>query len=153
MAEKKLTISSIAFEPNASIPKKYTCEGENINPPLRVDGIPENTKCLAIIVDDPDAPDGTFTHWMAWNVPAGPNIEENKSPGGAQGHNDFGKQHYMGPCPPSGEEHRYFFKVYALDSLVDLEPASAEKEALEILIEEKRIGYGELIGRYKKAKG
>lgn len=151
MAEKELKISSIAFENNAAIPKKYTCEGENNNPPLRIDEIPESAKCIAIIVDDPDAPNGTFTHWMAWNVPPQRNIEENKFPGGQQGRNDFGKQNYQGPCPPEGEEHRYFFKVYALDSMIDLDPENAQKEALEILIEEKRIGYGELIGLYKKA--
>lgn len=151
MAVKNLKITSIAFEQNAPIPAKYTCEGENTNPPLRVDGIPESAACLALIVDDPDAPNGTFTHWMAWNIPAGPNIEENKEPGGSQGRNDFGKLQYSGPCPPSGEEHRYFFKVYALDSLIDLDPSKAEKEALEVLIEEKKIGYGELVGIYKKA--
>lgn len=151
MAEINLKISSTAFEHNATIPKKYTCEGANINPPLRIDGIPESAKCLAIIVDDPDAPNGTFTHWMAWNLPPRPNIAENDFPEGSQGRNDFEKQNYMGPCPPPGEEHRYFFKVYALDSRIDLDPSEADKEALEILLEEKRIAYGELVGLFKKS--
>lgn len=149
--KKNLKISSPAFGQNAPIPTKYTCEGENFNPPLRIDEIPENAEYLAIIVDDPDAPDGTFTHWMAWTIPPRPNIQENDFPGGAQGRNDFGTQNYMGPCPPAGEEHRYFFRVYALDSKVDLDPAEADKEALEVLLEEKRIAYGELVGLFKRS--
>lgn len=152
MAIKELKVSSISFEHEGRIPKQFTCEGENINPHIRIDEIPETAECLAIIVDDPDAPDGTFTHWMAWNIPPRAKIMENSFPEeGEQGRNDFGKQNYMGPCPPEGEEHRYFFKVYALDSKVDLDPDHAEKEALEIMIEEKKIGYGELIGLYKKS--
>jgi Raf kinase inhibitor-like YbhB/YbcL family protein len=152
MAIKDLNASSISFEHNTSIPKQFTCEGENINPHIRIDEIPETAESLAIIVEDPDAPDGTFTHWMAWNIPPRAKIMENSFPEeGAQGRNDFGKLNYMGPCPPEGEEHRYFFKVYALDSKVDLDPAQAEKKALEIMIEEKKIGYGELIGLYKKS--
>lgn len=151
MAEKDLKISSIAFENNSAIPKKYTCQGEDINPPLRIDEIPESAEYLAIVVDDPDAPGGTFTHWLAWNLPPRRNIEEANFPGGEQGKNDFGDQKYGGPCPPEGEEHRYFFKVYALDSRIELDPAKADKAALEIMLEEKKIGYGELIGLYKKS--
>lgn len=145
-----LSVSSFAFVNNAPIPKLYTCDGENINPPLRIDNIPEKAACLALILEDPDAPNGTFTHWMLWDMPPRPNIEENSVPDGVVGPNDFGKHHYMGPCPPSGEEHRYFFKVYALDTKVGLHPAST-KQALKVLLEDKTIGYGELMGTYKRS--
>lgn len=144
-----LQVSSFAFKYNAPIPRQYTCQGENINPPIRIDNIPENAEYIAIILDDPDAPNGTFTHWMVWDMPPRPNIDENSEPEGVTGRNDFGEHNYMGPCPPSGEEHRYFFKVYALDSKVNLDPEST-KEALENLLNEKNIAYGELIGTYKK---
>lgn len=151
MSEKKLIISSTAFDHNATIPARYTCDGENINPLLRIDEIPETAESLVIIVDDPDAPNGTFTHWMAWNLPPRPNIYAGTPPEGAEGRNDFGEYNYMGPCPPEGEEHRYFFKVFALDSMVDLDPKEAKREALEAIMERKIIGYGELIGLYKRA--
>ena len=145
-----LHVSSFAFNKNGPIPKQHTCQGEDINPPLRIDDIPEAAQVLAIILDDPDAPGGTFTHWMVWDMPPRPNIEEGSEPEGTTGRNDFGEHNYRGPCPPSGEEHRYFFRVYALDSRVDLDPGST-KEALVNLLNEKTIGYGELMGTYKKS--
>lgn len=151
MAEVKLKITCTAFDHNAPIPKRFTCDGENINPPLFIDNIPESAESLAIIVEDPDAPNGTFTHWIAWDMSPGPNIYSNKFSGGPQGKNDFGKKNYMGPCPPQGEEHRYFFKIYALGSKVDLDPEKADNEAVRILLEEKKIAYGELVGTYKRS--
>lgn len=152
MADLKLNISSPAIDPTGPVPKKYTCDGENISPPLRVDDIPEAAKSLTIIVEDPDAPNGTFTHWMVWNLPPRNNIAENELPAeSAVGVNDFGKYSYGGPCPPKGEEHRYIFKVYALDSKVDLEPKGATRGGLEILLKEKTIAYGELLALYKRS--
>lgn len=149
MKQATLQVTSPAFEKNAPIPITYTCDGENMNPPLRIDNIPEDAAYLALIMDDPDAPGGTFTHWMIWDMPPKPGIEENSKPGGLTGQNDFGKQNYMGPCPPSGEEHRYFIKVYALQAKADLDPGST-KEAVEALLNDKAIAYGELIGTYRR---
>ncbi|CAM3844846.1 YbhB/YbcL family Raf kinase inhibitor-like protein [Pontibacter korlensis] len=145
-----LQVSSFAFDKNAPIPPNYTCDGDNINPPLRIGDIPENAESLVIILEDPDAPKGTFTHWMVWGMPPRPNIEENSEPDGVTGPNGFGENKYMGPCPPSGEEHRYFFKVHALDSKANLDPGST-REALEAFLGEKTIAYGELMGTYKKS--
>ncbi|GAB3529976.1 hypothetical protein GCM10027443_09960 [Pontibacter brevis] len=144
-----LEVSTFAFEKNGPIPAVYTCDGDNINPQLRIDGIPESTETMAIILEDPDAPDGTFTHWVVWDMPPRANIYENATPDGVTGANDFGEHNYMGPCPPSGETHRYFFKVYALDSKVNLDPDST-RQPLEVLLAEKTIAYGELMGTYKK---
>ena len=120
-----LIISSPAFENEGIIPSKYTCDGEDINPPLEVDNIPEGTKTLAIIVEDPDAPKGTFDHWIIWNIPPERLIEEDRVPG-MRGKNSAGKTGYYGPCPPSGY-HRYYFKVFALDNSLDLEPGIDKK--------------------------
>jgi Raf kinase inhibitor-like YbhB/YbcL family protein len=113
-----LKVTSSVFKPNGYIPVKYTCKGEDINPPLDISGIPAHAKCLALIIDDPDAPDGTWLHWMVWNVPVTHHLMEDDIPG-QQGRNDFGRNTYGGPCPPSGI-HRYFFKVFALDEILDL---------------------------------
>jgi Raf kinase inhibitor-like YbhB/YbcL family protein len=114
----KIQIISTKFKNNEDIPKRYTCEGKDVNPPLEVTKIPDKTKSLALIVDDPDASSGTWTHWMVWNIPPTLKIEENSVPG-KQGINDFGKTDYRGPCPPSGK-HRYYFKLYALDKMLVL---------------------------------
>src|SRR5438105_3192169 len=125
-----LTIGSPAFEPNGMIPAKYTCQGENVNPGITIENIPSGTKSLALIVDDPDAPNGVFTHWVVWNIRPVEMLIENTVPG-EEGRNSFGKTRYQGPCPPSGT-HRYFFKVYALDTLLDIPAsASADKKAVE----------------------
>jgi Raf kinase inhibitor-like YbhB/YbcL family protein len=144
---KRMDISSTAFKANEMIPAKYTCDGENINPPLTIQQIPEEAKCLAIIVDDPDAPIGTWVHWVVWNIPVTHHIKENEVHG-TEGINDFQQHHYGGPCPPSGT-HRYFFKVYALDALLNL-PEKTKKLQLEKAMSEHIIGFGELIGLYKR---
>lgn len=110
----QLIIKSPAFEPNTLIPKKYTCEGQNTNPPLTIQNIPQNTKSIAIIMDDPDAVEGIFDHWIVWNIPPQTTeISENYIQG-TQGINTAEENGYHGPCPPRGKPHRYFFKVYAL---------------------------------------
>lgn len=147
---KRLKVSSTAFADNGAIPAKYTCEGLNINPPLDIEQIPEEAKCLVLIVDDPDAPAKTWVHWIAWNIPVTHHIKENHVPG-TEGLNDSDRQKYDGPCPPSGT-HRYFFKVYALNDLLEL-PATADKAALEKAMSEHIIGFGEIIGLYKRQHG
>ena len=146
----KLLISSPAFKNEGDIPSKYTCDGEDINPQLTVDNIPENTKTLAIIVEDPDAPKGTFDHWLVWNVPPESIIEENRIPG-ISGTNGAGKTGYYGPCPPSGT-HRYYFHVFALDSSLDLQ-GGIDKKTLQDAMEPHIVAKGTLMGRYKKAGG
>lgn len=144
---KVLTISSEAFKDHGNIPTKYTCDGDNINPPLAIGNIPKETKCLALIVDDPDAPIRAWVHWLAWNIPPSKKLKENEI-AGDEGINDFGNNHYGGPCPSSGT-HKYFFKVYALDDLLDLNP-SATKIELEKTMAPHIIGFGELVGLYKR---
>ena len=148
MAELK--IASLAFQDNGAIPRQYTCDGQDINPPLMIENIPQGTKSLALIVDDPDAPMGIWVHWVLWNIP--PNvkeIKENAVPAGAiEGMNDFRRHPYGGPCPPSGT-HRYFFKVYALDTMLGISP-DANKADLEKAMKGHILGQGELIGLYKR---
>jgi Raf kinase inhibitor-like YbhB/YbcL family protein len=144
---KLLKVTSEAFDHQGMIPAKYTCDGANISPPLDIDHIPEEAKSLVLIVDDPDAPSGVWTHWIVWNIPVTHHIKENQVHG-QEGLNDFRQSHYGGPCPPSGTHH-YFFKVYALDKILDL-PSQTKKSELEKEISGNIIGFGELIGRYKK---
>jgi Raf kinase inhibitor-like YbhB/YbcL family protein len=144
---KLLKISSAAFNDGEMIPSQYTCDGKNINPPLDIKNIPEETKSLAIIMDDPDAPIGTWVHWLVWNIPVTHHIKENAE-FNYEGLNDFQQHHYGGPCPPSGT-HRYFFKLYALDALLDL-PPETKKIPLEKAMSEHIIAFGELIGLYKR---
>jgi Raf kinase inhibitor-like YbhB/YbcL family protein len=144
---KRLKVTSSAFEENGMIPAGYTCDGKNISPPLTIEHVPAETKCLALIIDDPDAPSKTWVHWIIWNIPVTHHIKENEVHG-VQGINDFRQNQYGGPCPPSGT-HRYFFKVYALDNLLDL-PASSDKMQLEKAMSEHIVGFGETIGLYKK---
>jgi hypothetical protein len=145
---KKLSLKSPAFENNKPIPVKYTCDGADINPPLTVDGVPEETKTLVLIVDDPDAPAGTFNHWLVWNIPSTTRkIEENTVPG-TEGISTSRKHAYDGPCPPYGT-HRYFFKVYALDTQLELK-ANATKRDVEKAMEGHVLAEGELIGLYSR---
>ncbi len=145
---KELTIKSPAFERNSPIPKKYSCDGEEMNPPLTVEGVPKESKSLALIVDDPDAPHGTFDHWVVWDIsPATTKIAEHSVPG-TEGLNGARQKGFMGPCPPSGT-HRYFFKVYALDKELKLGPKTTKRE-LEKAIENHILAKGELIGLYKR---
>jgi Raf kinase inhibitor-like YbhB/YbcL family protein len=142
-----LSIFSVAFSHNGSIPKKYTCEGENVNPPLEIGNYPKETKTFAIIVEDPDAPSGTFDHLLVWNIVAGEPISEEYIPG-IFGKNSFGDSSYGGPCPPSGT-HRYFFKVYALDNTLDLQLGSDKNDLLDAM-KDHVLATGELMGHYKK---
>lgn len=145
-----MKISSPAFENNGEIPSKYTCDGENINPPLEFGNVPENTQILVLIVDDPDAPMGIWVHWTLWNIePETEKIPENTVPAGAvEGITSFGKVGYGGPCPPSGT-HRYFFKIYALDKKLDLSP-QADKSKLGEVINNHILAKSELIGLYSR---
>lgn len=144
---KTLNVTSTAFENGAIIPLKYTCDGENINPPLLIKNIPHETKSLVLVVEDPDAPIRTWVHWLVWNISPVNKINE-KSSIGVKGKNDFGKRQYTGPCPPAGT-HRYFFKVYALDDLLTMK-ADATKIDVEKAMSSHIIGFGELIGTYTK---
>lgn len=145
-----MRITSNAFDNNQPIPKKYTCDGENINPALTFHDVPEGTKSLVLIVDDPDAPRGTFTHWTVWNIdPAISFIEEGSVPEGAiEGMTDFGRPGYGGPCPPSGT-HRYFFKLYALDIDLVLD-SSATVFSLQRAMEGHILEKAELMGLYSR---
>jgi Raf kinase inhibitor-like YbhB/YbcL family protein len=146
-----LKITSSAFTHGQPIPKKYTCDGEDAHPPLSISEIPSGTKSFALIVDDPDAPGGTWTHWVVWNIDPGIiSIDENVLPHGAEiGINDFEQLEYGGPCPPRGTPHRYFFKLYALDTMLGLSRGSS-KELLEAAIEGHILDHAELIGTYAR---
>jgi Raf kinase inhibitor-like YbhB/YbcL family protein len=144
---KPLIVESPAFANNEMIPDKYTCAGSNFNPALVITSTPDGTKSLALIVDDPDAPNGTFDHWVMWNIPVAAVIDENSAPG-IQGKNGKGENRYTGPCPPSGTHH-YNFKVYALDTKLTL-AAGADKNALLKAMETHILASGGLIGLYKK---
>jgi len=151
----KIRVESSVFTEGGLIPRKYACDGADISPPLSWSGIPEGSKSLAIIADDPDAPAGTWVHWVVYNLPTDliglpENIPKQKTltSGGAQGTTDFRKVGYGGPCPPSGT-HRYFFKVYALDALLDLDAGATKKELLKAM-EGHIIAQGEVVGKYKR---
>jgi len=145
-----MKIESSAFKNNENIPSKYTCDGENINPPLKISEIPQNTVSLALIVEDPDAPGGTWIHWTVFNInPDTKQITENSVPEGAiEGVTDFGKPGYGGPCPPSGV-HRYFFKLYALDLILKLN-SSASADDIKKAMEGHILGSAELVGLYSR---
>ncbi len=145
-----MTIISPSFQEKDFIPKKFTCQGENVNPELRFGAVPEQAKSLALVMDDPDAPMGTFTHWLLWNInPKVYSISEHSVPDGAvEGKNGTSKIGHIGPCPPSGT-HRYFFKLYALDAMLELSP-DASKTARESAIQKHLIASAELVGLYKK---
>lgn len=144
-----MKIISSAFEDDQMIPSAYTCDADNFNPPLEIKDVPENTKSLALIMDDPDAPGGTFTHWLMWNIPPETKIidENDWLEGAEQGINDGGELGYLGPCPPEGVHH-YHFKLYALNTVLNL-TGEVKKEKLEKEIEKNLIEKAELIGLYK----
>ena len=143
-----LSVKSPAFEHGKLIPKKYTCDGQDVNPPLTIEGIPKEAKTLVLAVDDPDAPSGTWDHWIVWNIPASTSkIAENSVPG-REGVNSWGQQGYRGACPPGGT-HRYFFKVYALDIELSLGASSRKKDA-EKAIQGHVLAKGELMGLYRR---
>lgn len=145
-----LIIGSTAFGNKDHIPAKFTCDGENINPGITVEDIPAGTKSLTLIVEDSDAQGGNFVHWVLWNVRPMEMIIENTAPG-VQGKNNFGKTHYMGPCPPEGHAHRYFFKVYAVDKILDVH-VGADKETVVRAMKDHILAEGEIIGLYKRMK-
>jgi len=146
MADLKIT--SPVFSNNETIPTKYTADGENISPPLNIEGVPEQTQSLVIIVDDPDAPAGTWTHWVVFNIdPKNTLIAENNIPG-MQGMNDFKQNNYGGPSPPSGI-HRYFFKVYALDIKLDI-GEGALLDNVKNAMNGHILAEGEIVGKYTR---
>jgi Raf kinase inhibitor-like YbhB/YbcL family protein len=149
-----LQVSSPAFQEGETIPKQYTADGKDVSPALRWSGAPEGTKTFALVCEDPDAPRGVWTHWVVYNLPADtPELREGVPPdgelpgGGRQGKNDFGKTGYGGPSPPRGKPHRYFFKVYALDTALDL-PAGATRAQLLAALKGHALAEGQLMGLY-----
>jgi len=145
-----LELSSNAFSGGKGIPSKYTCDGNNISPPLSWSGAPSGTKSFALIADDPDAPAGTWVHWVAWDIPATAMSfpEGGVAPKTVQGMTSFRKTGYGGPCPPSGT-HRYFFKLYALDTDLELSP-STDKGGLEKAMKGHILAQAELMGTYAR---
>lgn len=154
-ADGSLKLTSTAFKEGEPIPRQYTCNGVNVSPSLEWSGVPKSAKTLVIIADDPDAPSGTWVHWVLYNLPVDnigmvenlPATDELRA-GGFQGKNDFGKIGYGGPCPPSGT-HRYFFKIYALDSELPLK-AGATKAEVEKAMAGHVVAQGQLMGTYRK---
>ena len=153
----EIKITSTAFEGGGAIPSKYTCDGSDVSPPLAWTGVPEGAGSIALISDDPDAPMGTWVHWVIFNippdtaelpedVPPGPDLAD----GSRQGETDFGRIEYGGPCPPSGT-HRYFFRIYALDAMLDLE-SGATAEGLVSAMEGHILAQGELMGTYQRQR-
>lgn len=148
MAE--FALESGAFQNTQAIPSRHSCEGEDVSPPLRWTNVPEGTGSLALVVDDPDAPDGVFTHWIAWGLdPAADGLGEGeRAPN--EGRNDFGTTGYRGPCPPPGHgRHRYVFRLYALDADLELD-AGAAKAELEQAIEGQVLTTAELVGTFER---
>ena len=145
-----LRITSPAFHDTKAIPPRCTADGLDVSPQLSIEGVPEGTQSLALIVDDPDAPNGTWVHWVLWNIPPSTTmIEEGTVPvGSTSGRNSWGKTGYGGPSPPSGT-HRYFFKLYALDNELDL-PPTADKAALERAMAGHILGTAQLMGTYSR---
>ncbi len=149
-------LHSPAFFIGGTIPFKYTCDGENLSPPLRWDSPPEGTNSFALIVEDPDAPTLTFTHWVVYNLPGDRReLAEGIAPqptlpnGGMQGKNDFDQLGFGGPCPPHNGTHRYFFKLFALDQPLDLEPGASKADVMA-KIEDHVLESAELMGRYAR---
>jgi Raf kinase inhibitor-like YbhB/YbcL family protein len=147
-------LKSTAFPNGGAIPKKYTCDGADLSPALSWDDAPAGTESLALIVDDPDAPMGTWTHWLIWNIPAKATLLPEDTPkmnlldnGARQGGNDFKRIGYGGPCPPPGKPHRYFFKLYALDARLEVK-AGAVRSELEPALKPHVLAQTEWMGTY-----
>jgi Raf kinase inhibitor-like YbhB/YbcL family protein len=154
--QMSFSISSSAFQSGSDIPRKFTCDGADVSPDLAWTDPPQGTQSFALIADDPDAPVGTWTHWVLFDLPAGTRqLNENVSKvdelpgGGRQGRNDFKRIGYGGPCPPPGKPHRYFFKLYAVDRKLDLK-AGASKQELEQALQGHTLAKAELVGKYKR---
>ena len=154
-----LQVSSAAFQAGQAIPAKYTCDGADLSPPLMWSGAPPNTRSWVLICEDPDAPQGPFTHWLIYGLPASvTELAEGASTSGSvsrsarQGLNDFNRVGYGGPCPPQGPAHRYFFKLYALGNVPDLKPGALKKD-LERAMKGHILAEAQLMGRYQRKKG
>ena len=149
-----LSMKTSSFPSGGTIPKKYTCDGADVSPALEWSGAPAGTQSFALIADDPDAPVGTWTHWVIWNIPTNSTSLSEAVPkseqlpdGARQGRNDFKRVGYGGPCPPAGKPHRYFFKLSALDTKPDVPPGADRKE-LEKAMKGHILASGELVGKY-----
>lgn len=152
-----MKIETTAFSAGQSIPQQFTCQGQDRSPALSWSGAPQNTKTFALITDDPDAPSGTWVHWVIFNLPVSATSLPEAVPasdtaaGGTQGRNDFGKIGYGGPCPPPGKPHRYFFKLYALDTTLNLN-VGAKKQDVERAMQGHILAQAELMGTYQRKK-
>jgi Raf kinase inhibitor-like YbhB/YbcL family protein len=153
---EKISISIDAFSAGDSIPDEYTCKGKNVSPAISWSGVTASTKSLALIMDDPDAPGGTFVHWVLFNIPAemknlSKGIPETKilPDGSRQGKTDFDRMGYDGPCPPPGKPHRYYFRIYALDKIIDLQPGATRAE-LEKEMKGHILAKGESMGIFSR---
>jgi len=150
-----LTLTTNAFSPGGTIPRKFTCDGPDVSPALKWTDPPAGTQSFALIADDPDAPAGTWVHWVVYDLPATarelpenvPKQEQVPSGGGVQGRNDFRKIGYGGPCPPPGPTHRYFFKLYALDTKLNLKPGATKAE-VEKAMKGHALAEAQLMGKY-----
>ena len=153
------SLTSMAFKDGAAIPTKHTCDGADLSPPLAWGDAPPGTKTFALVADDPDAPAGTWVHWVLYNLPATiselpenvAKVESLDLPGARQGRNDFRRPGYGGPCPPPGPAHRYFFKLYALDAPLKLK-AGAQKKDVEAAMEGHVLATAQLMGTYARSK-
>jgi Raf kinase inhibitor-like YbhB/YbcL family protein len=144
-----LTVSSDAFDDGGTIPARYTCDGADVSPPLTISGVPADAAELALLCEDPDAPSGTFVHWVAWGIdPGNPSMAEGAEPLGV-GTNGFRKTGYAGPCPPPGAAHRYIFTIFALSGELDM-PAGATVEDLRAVMEGLVLDEGSLTGHYAR---
>jgi len=150
------SISSSSFSQGGEIPRKFTCDGADVSPELSWTGAPEGTQSFALLADDPDAPVGIWTHWVLYDLPAqatglpeGVSKVDEVPSGGRQGRNDFRKIGYGGPCPPPGKPHRYFFKLYALDRMLNLKPGSSKQE-VEQAMQNHILSRAELMGKYQR---
>jgi Raf kinase inhibitor-like YbhB/YbcL family protein len=153
-----INLTSSAFAAEAAIPSKFTCDGADISPALAWQDVPAGTKSLVLICDDPDAPGGTWVHWVLYNLPPTLNGLPEKTPrtptlpnGGVHGINDFDKTFYNGPCPPPGKPHHYFFKIYALDITLPLKPGAKKENVLQAM-ERHVLGEGVLMGKFQRKK-
>ena len=151
----EIKVTSSAFQEGQMIPRKYTCDGANLSPPFSWTGVPEGAKSVALICDDPDAPVGTWVHWVLYNLPAdatalaeGIKPVEKLENGALQGSNDFRKLGYGGPCPPGGT-HRYYFKFYALNAALELKPGATKVDLMKAT-EGKILAQGQLMGKYTR---
>ncbi len=151
-----MQLTSTAFTEGGQIPIKHTCDNQDVSPPLKWSGVPVSARSLVLIADDPDAPAGTWTHWVLFDLPPAVTELAESQPAtqylpnqAKQGLNDFRRLGYGGPCPPPGKPHRYFFKVYALDTLLELKPGASKKD-VEHAMEKHILAQGQLMGTYKR---